>query len=540
MITEKRNNYLSQGMILAVAGLVTRFIGLMYRVPLNRIVGKEGMGYYATAYEVYNLCLLISTYSIPIAISKIISAFNAKGEYESAKKTFKIGLIFSGSVGAVVSVLLEIFALPVATMMGYPTAALPLRVLAPTIFIFSCMGVLRGFFQGHKNMLPTAISQVIEQIVNAVVSVVCAVWFISVAAEGFEPAYGAAGGTAGTLAGAAAGLVFLVCFILFKKKDYNSVEENSGLAHSSRKLLGLLMSTMIPIILSQTIYQLSGITDNFMFGRILDLKGFDEPARAVIYDAYSNKYKWLYNLPVAIASAFSVSVIPTLSSAFANKDSEGIKSKIRGTIKINMIVAIPAAAGLAFLADPIMILIFGDNVGDLPGKLMIFGSVAVIFFANSTLTNGILQGVNRLKAPVIHSGISLLIHIAILFIMLYFLEWGIWGLLIANIIYAVVVCILNYRKLYTAVGYKQEIKFTFIIPLICSLLMGAAGRGCHELFLLMGLKESISTIVSICICVIIYFILIILLKGLTSRELKALPKGNAIVGILKKLRLLRE
>ncbi len=474
----KKNNYLTQGLILAVAGIVTRFIGMLYRIPLTNIVGSEGMGYYSTAYEVYNIALLVSTYSIPVAISKIISALNAQGRFADGKRVFRVGLIFSSMAGLVVSLVLVIFADPIAAAMGYPSAALPLKVLSPTIFVFSCMGVIRGLFQGRRNMVPTAVSQVVEQIVNAVVSVVSAVFFMKAVSDYSEATLGAAGGTMGTLAGAVAGLVFLIAFFFVRRKK-DSQEDSEVEAVDTvtpyKSLLKLLIATMIPIILSQTIYQLSGITDDFMFGRILGSKGVTESSRAVLFEAYANKYKWLYNMPVAIASAFGVSIVPVLSSAFTSKDIDGVKEKIGSTVKLNMMIAIPAAAGLSFFAGPIMKLFFRED-GELAAKILVWGGVAVVVFAYSTLTNGVLQGINKLKLPVIHSGLSLIIHIPLLFALLYLTDLDEYALMICNILYALVVCVLNYRALRKEISYRQELKKTFLIPLVCSLLMGLFGR----------------------------------------------------------------
>ena len=537
----KKNNYLTQGLILAVAGIVTRFIGMLYRIPLTNIVGSEGMGYYSTAYEVYNIALLVSTYSIPVAISKIISALNAQGRFADGKRVFRVGLIFSSMAGLVVSLVLVIFADPIAAAMGYPSAALPLKVLSPTIFVFSCMGVIRGLFQGRRNMVPTAVSQVVEQIVNAVVSVVSAVFFMKAVSDYSEATLGAAGGTMGTLAGAVAGLIFLIAFFFVRRKK-DSQEDSEVEAVDTvtpyKSLLKLLIATMIPIILSQTIYQLSGITDDFMFGRILGSKGVTESSRAVLFEAYANKYKWLYNMPVAIASAFGVSIVPVLSSAFTSKDIDGVKEKIGSTVKLNMMIAIPAAAGLSFFAGPIMKLFFRED-GELAAKILVWGGVAVVVFAYSTLTNGVIQGINKLKLPVIHSGLSLIIHIPLLFALLYLTDLDEYALMICNILYALVVCVLNYRALRKEISYRQELKKTFLIPIICSLLMGLFGRVVYQLLVKLGVYVSVSSVIAIVVCIPVYFVILIVLKGVGREELSKLPMGNRICKVFVKLKLLK-
>ncbi|MBP5653678.1 MAG: polysaccharide biosynthesis protein, partial [Lachnospiraceae bacterium] len=355
-MTEKRkNDYLLQGGILAIAGLITRFIGLVYRIPLTRIVGTEGMAYYNTAYEIYNIALLVSTYSVPVAVSKLIADRDSRGQYLNSHRIFRVGMALSSGIGLVVSLLLFIFAKNLASFMKWPSAAIPLRVLAPTIFVFSIMGIIRGLFQGKRTMVPTAFSQIIEQIFNAIFSIVAALLLIRAHKDSAEAAaYGAAGGTTGTLVGAVFGLIFLV-FIYSINSEYftrKCLKDHTGIRESDKNIAKMILLTMLPIILSQTIYQLSGILDNYMFSRILFGKGMEEAEEAVLYEAYSNKYKWLYNLPVAIASAFGVSIVPTLSATYKSNNLDSVRTKVASSIKVNMIVAIPSAIGLTFLGGP--------------------------------------------------------------------------------------------------------------------------------------------------------------------------------------------
>lgn len=540
---KKNNNFLLQGGILAIAGLITRFIGMIYRIPLTRIVGREGMTYYNTAYEIYNMALLVSTYSIPVAVSKLVSAKDSEGQYINSYKIFRVGMVVSGTIGFIVSALLFIFAVPLATAMKWPSAALPLKVLAPTIFVFSIMGIIRGFFQGKKTMVPTAISQIIEQIFNAVFSIVAALLLIRANKDTAEvAAYGASGGTTGTLVGAIFGLIFLV-FIYSINSDYftrKCLHDHTGARDSNKDVAKAILLTMLPIILSQTIYQVSGLIDNYMFSEIMYGKGMGQSEKAVLYEHYSNKYKWLYNLPVAIASAFGVTVVPVLSGLTREGNIVAIKEKIASSIKLNMIIAIPAAVGLSVLGGPIFILLFNDPEDVLSGRLMTLGGVAVIFFALSTLTNGILQGINKLRVPVIHAAISLGIHIVIVYVLVKVLDFSVYGMVIGNVTYGLLVCILNWISIAKELDYKQEIRTTFVIPAISSLIMGALALIVYKILYLIIPSNSLATIVALFVAVIVYFTLVILLKGVTKEELRGFPKGNVLVRVATKLHLIRE
>lgn len=542
MENKKKSGFLMQGGILAAAGLITRFIGMLYRIPLERIVGREGMGYYSNAYEIYNIALLVSCYSVPVAVSKLVADKEGKGEYINSSRYFKLSMRLSACIGLVVSLIVFIFAPQIAEAFEYPSSVIPLRVLAPTIFVFSFMGVLRGFFQGKRTMVPTAFSQIVEQVINAIVSVVAASFLINAYKDTAEAAsWGAAGGTAGTLGGAISGLIVLIILFLLGRKKNRELEAQdvTGKKDETKYVLKAILFTMMPIILSQTIYQVSGIIDSYMFSNIMAKNGYDEKNRAIFWDAYSNRYKWMYNVPVAIASAFGVTIVPALSVSYGKKDFEAIKSKIASAIKVNMLIAFPSAMGLGFLSQPILMLMFGHSEDNLGPQLLTLGCMAVVFFALSTLTNGVLQGINMMRKPVIHSAIALVIHIAAVYVGLNIFENGVHVMVICNMLYGFLVCVMNWISIGKTLKYKQEIRRTFILPAICSLAMGLLAMLEFEIIYGYTASYAVALLPTVISAVIIYTVLIIMTKTVTEKELLAMPKGKGLVRLLKKIRLLR-
>ena len=213
---QKAANFVIQGSILALAGILVRIIGMLYRMPLNDIIGKQGNGYYTSAFNVYNILLILSSYSMPVAVSKMISARIARGEYRNCSRILKAALIYATVIGGVAAVVLWFGADLFAELIKTPFSRYALKTLAPTIWIMAYLGVLRGYFQGTGTMVPTAVSQILEQIINAIVSVVAAGILFDVgvsinAAQGardYSYALGAAGGTIGTGAGALTALIY--------------------------------------------------------------------------------------------------------------------------------------------------------------------------------------------------------------------------------------------------------------------------------------------------------------------------------------------
>lgn len=535
-----KNNFIVQGSILAVASILVRLIGILYRIPMVRYIGEEGSGYYSYAFNIYNMALILSSYSLPLAVSKLVAARNIKKQYRNAYKVFTATMLLAIISGLVFACVLFFGAETIATIFYNDVkVAYPLKVLAPTLFVFAVMGVLRGFFQGKGTMLPTAISQVVEQIVNAIVSVVAAYYFMKAhdASENVM-AYGAAGGTLGTLTGAMASFAFLaLVFLLYLPTFRRLMKRDRTQYHESYPVIyKLLYVTIVPVILSQAVYQASGMLDDIIFASVMKGKGIDEAMRSTMVGIYSNKYRLLSNVPIAISSALASSLIPSIVASREINALDQVKAKIQGAIKFNMVIAIPCAVGMTVLAGPIMQLIFPGS-SRLAVQLLVFGSVAIVFYALSTTSNAILQSVNFMKAPVTHAAISLGIHVVLLFALLQFTDLGVYALMIGNITFPLVVCILNWIKIRKELDYEQELVKTFLIPSISAVIMGIIALGSYKVVhLIVG--NSISTIVGIGIGAVSYFVAMILLKGLTEEELRGIPKGNKVISLAKKLHMM--
>lgn len=547
---KKSNGFLLQGSILAAASIIVRVIGLVYRVPLTRIIGEDAIGYYQTAFEFYSTALLLSSYSLPLAVSKLVSARQITGRYKDTWRVLFVSLIFAFVVGAAASLGVYFGADLYGRFNHTPLVAIPLRVLAPTIFVFSIMGVIRGFFQGHGDMVPTAISQIVEQIVNAAVSIAAAIYMVKrYAGTPERDAYGAAGGTWGTFIGACAGALILIGIFFYRSGKHAEMVRSDESKEKERysQILKILLLTVIPVVISQTVYQISAIVDVSIFHRTLQAKAFDTVTRNTWWGIYSGKYKLLTNVPVAVAAAMGTTIVPTLVAEIAKGRKDRVNGKIALTVKFNMIVAFPCAFGFMALGGPILQMLFGDT-RILNTEMMQLGGSAVIFFALSTVTNGVLQGIHHMFIPVWHSFVALIIHSVTLWLLLRFTELNALALVICNILFALIVCIMNARSLRKLIGYKQEWRTSFVIPLISAAVMGAFADICYRVMYYLiqcgipnrpGINNMVSCLVTIGLCVFVFFATLLLLGGLTEKEIEDMPKGRMLVKILRKLRLLR-
>ena len=543
MATKKSsNNFLVQGGLLAFASILVRFIGLLYRLPLTNIVGDEGMGYYSSAYLIYNIALLVSSYSLPLAVSKLVASKIIKKQYKNSLRIFIAAIILGGIVGLGASLIVyfgaDFFAIHI---LKSPRTAIPLRVLAPTIFVFSFMGVIRGFFQGNNSMVQTSISQIIEQIINAIVSLVASYYLMKqFSLSAGSAAYGAAGATFGTLMGAVASLAFLIFVFLINWRyiKRKAVNDTSNTLDSYSVISKMLVMTIVPVVLSQTVYQLNGVLDASIFQNVMNSHGHSEADRNAMIGLYNNKFVLLTQLPVSLASAMATAIVPSIVASKTNGMMMEVKSKINLGIKSSMMIAFPSAAGLSVLASPIMQLLFQDS-RELPARMLQIGSIAVIFFSYSTITNGILNGLDKMNIPVIHSSFALIVHEILLYLVLKYSDLGVFALVIGNIVFPLIACTLNWSYIKKSLDYKQELRKSFVIPFISSVVMGiATGLTYYGFYSLTG-RNAVSTMLAIVVAVVVYFSLLLLLKGITEDELYKLPKGTVLIKIARKMRLLR-
>ena len=543
MATERKGqNFIVQAGILAIAGFLSKIIGTIYRTPLTAIIGNEGNGYYGAAYYVYVIILTIASYSMPTAISKIISGYLARKEYRNAQRVLKCAFLYVTVMGVLASVILFFG----ADLFLEKNSAIVLRVFTPTIIIYGYLGVLRGYFQAHRTMVQTSVSQILEQILNALVSIFAAYFLTNMIKDGdatTRAIYGACGSALGTGSGVLAGLLFMVgMYMLNRKVIRNRVKRDRTVeVESYRIILRHMLFIVTPIIISSCIYNMNTVVNQTVFTKILMyLKGFTEADASKLYGVYSGRGVVIANIPVAIGAAMSSAMIPTVSTLYEKQDYEGINARVRDGVRATMFISIPAAVGLMVLADPIMGLLQGTpEYYRLAVRLLRCMSITVIFYQISTISNGVLQGIGRVRIPVINSGIALVLQTLLLIPLLIFTDLEDYALVIATVFYTVCISMLNQFSVHKYTGYRQEILKTFLAPLAAAALMGVLSYLTYEGLRMTGLHYSVCLFVAMGVAVIVYFVAVIKVSGTGEEDLIKLPKGRILVRMAKKVHLLK-
>ena len=547
----RKNNFIAQAGILAAAGIISRIIGLLYRSPMHAVIGDLGFGYYSSAYNYYTIILLISSYSIPSAISKVIAQKLAVKEYRNAHRIFLCALGYVLVVGGVAGLFLFFGAGLFVSGEAIPV----LRTFAPTVFVYGILGVLRGYFQAHKSMAQTSVSQILEQIANAVVSVGAAYLLIKgvmgtmevpadEAGQVTRATHGAIGSAMGTGAGVLVALLFMLgMYGLNKNIIHGRIRRDRHTnVESYSSILKMITMVVTPFILSTAVYNLSSTVNNDIYTK--RFPAIREISSVEIYSRWSgfSQALTISNIPIAFASAIAAAIIPSVAQLVAARDEEGTRETIGLAVKTTMLLSIPCAVGLFVLARPVVSLLFPANTQEgenLATALLMALSLSVVFYALSTLNSQALQGLGKLNMPIINAGIALAVQSITAISLLFFTELDLYSIAIANTVYSGVMCLLNQRAVRNASGYRQEVTKTFLIPTLSAAFMGAAAWAVYEGLMMLTRSPKISVVIAILLGAGVYFVMLLLFRGVNEQELRSFPKGYLLVRLAKKMRLLR-
>lgn len=543
-----------QAGILAMASMIVRVIGLLYRAPLTAIIGDEGNGYYGTAYNIYTIILMVSSYSMPSAISKLMAQKLAVGEYRNANRVFRCALTYGVLVGLVGSGLLFFG----ARFLVPNVAVCVLQVFAPTVFLFGILGSMRGYFQARGSMVQTSVSQILEQLANAVVSIAAA-WLLMQTAVGADPTRRAQLGAMGSALGTGAGVLIALLFMVFcfrRSKEGRKAEILSDATGKEEKYRIFLRDTVLvitPFMLSGVIMNLTTSLNQTIYMRMLiDLKGAGEIATTTLYGIFSNKAVVISNIPISIATAVSSAIIPGISAAYARRDETGARRQVGNAIRITSIIAIPSAVGLAVLARPITMLMFPQMESlELASSLLSLLAVTVIFYSISTITNAALQSIGRMNLPLVSAGIALVVQTAVLVLLLRFTDLDVRALVLVSILYSVMIFAVNQYYLRRFLGIRQDVRRDYLQPLVCAALMGAAAKAVYYLVSMAAepvenlpkgfyFRNLAATAAALLAAVLVYGYAMVRSGTIRRKDLLSMPKGQLLVRLMEKLHWLPE
>lgn len=538
---ENNNTLVKNATFLMIAALISKIIGMLYKSPLTTLIGRESFACFQFAQNAYFILLMIASFSIPQAVSKIMSERIAFKRYRDAQRVFKGALLYAVIAGGIAA-LVCIFGASILVPDNMANARLALQMLAPTIFVSGILGVFRGYFQAYRNMLPTSISQILEQIAVATVALLASGFMVRHFANAGEDTlqrWSAAGATMGTGAGVCTAFLFMLFVYRVNHKTIAKKIKNDRVSvnESYRFIMKIILLIAAPIILSAFIYNVNGYINGVMYTSILGWKGVPNSLVKQNYAEYGF-FMTLINIPLTLASTAPTSMMPEVSAQYAIGDLEETKRKIDQATWIAMLISIPASVGLAVLAQPVTRLIFPSTEG-VAGQLMVIGVITVILNSTSNISNGVLQAIGKANIPMINAAISLGVDIVFLALVLVFTNMGIYAVVLAMVVYALVMCVLNDRALKKYLGYKNPWRSAYFVPILASIPMGIVAVAVYKLVYAVIGSNFISLIPSIVLAIVVYFVGYLVVAKPKKEDLAALPGGTRLAQVAQKLKILK-
>ena len=413
--TRGRDSFLKGALILGLAGIIVKIIGAFFRIPLGNLIGAEGMGYYQAAYPVYTLFLTLATAGFPTALAKLVSEKMAIGDYRGAHKVFKVSYTVLAITGFVAFCIFFFGAdFIVNDIMKNPGAKLAMLAISPALLFVPIMSAYRGYFQGRREMGHIAISQISEQLFRVVLGITLAYLLMSSVGPNPGPEQGAAGAIMGATIGAIASIIYLIIAYLLKLKIIKrEIKISKKLREESIvKVLEKLLVVAIPITIGASVMPLVNMIDNVIVIRRLVEAGFSQTQANIMFGQLTGMAMAIVNLPAVITVAMSMSLVPTISQAYALGNRFKVIKETKSAIKITLMIVLPAAFGMASLAHPIMKLLYPSQPSSV-GTILLVLTPCVVFLGLIQSLNGILQGMGKPMIPVICLAIGMIFKVVI-------------------------------------------------------------------------------------------------------------------------------
>lgn len=529
--------------ILAIAALLSKVLGVIYRIPYQNITGNLGFYVYQQVYPLYSLLLILATAGFPIAVSKLVAERLALGDQSGAKRVFKVS-VFALSITGVIFFLVLYFAAPmIAQFMEDERLVLPIRSVSFALLIVPVMASIRGYFQGHQNMMPTAVSQVVEQIVRVVTILALSYWFIH---NQYDEYYAGAGAVFGAFTGALA--AFLILLLFWKKGQGQGVVDQGQQARNQefeQESIGVLVKKIlylaIPICLGAMVLPLFQLVDALSFVKVLINSGWAADVSRDLKGVF-DRGQPLVQFAAFFATALSLALVPSISEAHAKKDHALIAARSEIAMRLTLFIGLGASFGLAVLAGPVNIMLYKTDEGT--GALAIL-AFTTVFSTLGIASGAILQGLGQVILPARNLFVGVIIKTVLNITLLPI--WGIEGAAFSTVAAYAVATILNLFALYRLTGLQVSFKTFFAKPVFAvltmalfvwltmkGLLAGLEGVISHE-----RLLYSFVALNSVLVGVIVFGIALLRFGAVTKAELATIPKINRFVPILEKLKLIK-
>lgn len=477
-MTQKQKTLVGGVSILGVAGIICKIVGVLYRIPLAHLIGPEGMGVYHKVYPAYNLLLTVSSAGLPVAISRMVAHYVTREDPRTARRIFKMAMRMLLVLGLLTMLLMLVFSGQLAAWQGTQETRAGYMAIAPSLFFVCVMSAYRGFLQGQRSMVPTAVSQLIEQIGRVFIALPLA--YLGMQRGGV--ALGAAGALLGSTTAEGAALLYML--LQHRRADLalNAVPQRpDGETLSSRVMARRLVNVAIPITLGACIVPLAGFIDSIMLTQLMEGAGMAQEDALIRYGAYAGPVLTLINVPTALAMAMSTNLVPDIASGLARGEKEYVAKETGIGLRMAAVIGFPCSIGMSLLAQPILYLCYrGSYTGpqlDVAAELLQISSLTIVLFTMVQATSGILQGAGKQRIPMYTLVIGVALKIVLNYTLVRIPGVDIHGAPWASLLCYTASMLPNLYFVGKYTGYRFHWLDVAVKPFACAALMGAVVFG---------------------------------------------------------------
>ena len=548
----KKQTFLQGTAILAMATVLVKLMGFLFKVPLNNIIGEDGFGYFNTAYDVYNVLLMISTTGLPVAMSRMISQAQTLGNHAQIKRIYRTSLYVFLTIGMVGSLGMLFFCRQLSVMVTTnENSWAAIAALAPCVLLICLVSAYRGFFQGQSNMTPTSVSQIFEAVTRLVVGLGLAWLVMKLTGEAAVRAQGivlASGETAqdygditlaagGAILGVTLGSLISVVYLHHKFRQSNQILSlGGGTAKSTRSTMKELLSIAVPITLGSAGLQIINLFDTMIYMRRLTgaLQWTEKMADSA--KGVYNFCQTVFALPCSFIPTITIAVIPAITASLTRKDLAEAKATSESSVRTMALIAMPCAAGLFVMAEPVIRLLCSTYTEDriqLAATMLAILGLTVIFNSLVLLLNAIMQAHGDVVTPVVNMLIGGIIKIIVNYILVGQPNLNIVGAPIGTFICYISITALDLIAMKRHISARPAIFKNIIRPGLASAIMGAATFMVYRVLSNAISSWKLACLLSLAFAVVLYAVLVVFLRCLTYEDCMLLPKGEKIAKILR-------
>ena len=522
----QKEGFVSGALILLVSGIIVKILGALFKIPLTNIIGDSGMGLFSFAMQFFSLLFVVAAAGLPVAESHLVSDALARGKRGYAQAIVTQAIVVFGGTAVMLAVLLAVFAPNLCRLFGEQLdAAWCLLAIAPAIVLVTIEAALRGWYQGTGNMVPTAASQVAE----AIGKLVMGLWLAQAC---LRAGYGISGAAAGAVLGVTCGELCSVSYLLWSAR--HGIRSALHDREKAPSALPQLIQLMIPVTLCSAVMTVSGFLDMAVIYRRLPDAGFTSKEIVAAYGAYTGMALTLFNLPLALSNAISISVLPALSAAHAQHNTAKIRRFILSSLRMTLLVCLPCGAGLLVFADPLLHALFASQPRGVQTAIPLLQILAIAepLVGMASVSTSVLQSFGRPDLALYSMTAACILKFSVSFSLAGMPNYHICAAPIGSLVCYSVLFLCNIIQIIRLVGWVPPLTKAIVRPLAASICMAALCSVLYtELHLRMGLYPAI--ILTVGGAIPLYIILLGIFRALEPEDILPLPGGNQLAHLLR-------